>query len=192
MINAGVVRWSQDALVKANVVVSHSSRGEALLEDSPDLTPVKFAKAMNGGDGLLLVIDDKAGDTIVDHLRHRAAPKGDHGCPARHGLDHDETERFGPIDGKEERGGASEELALSRVVDFAHELHLFAVNERLKPLFKITGFLTRNFCGHAQRVAGGPCQAHGHLRTLLLRQATEEGEILSTFIGRPRLSAGNP
>jgi hypothetical protein len=72
-----LLRWSQDALVEANVVVSHSSRGEALLEHGSDMTPVELAKAINGGDGLLLVVNDKASDAVIDHFRNRTTPKGD-------------------------------------------------------------------------------------------------------------------
>jgi hypothetical protein len=46
----------------------------------------------------------KHGRAFIDDFRDRTAPEGDHWRAAGHGLDHDQTERLGPIDGKKQRG----------------------------------------------------------------------------------------
>ena len=49
----------------------------------------------------------------------RAAVVGDHGRAARHGFDHDETERLRPVDRKQQPDRAAEEIRFFGVADLA-------------------------------------------------------------------------
>ena len=54
-------------------------------------------------------VDDETGLPMLDHLGHGASAPRDDRRAARHRFDLDETERFGPIDGKQQRHGPGEE-----------------------------------------------------------------------------------
>ncbi len=72
---------------------------------------------LDGGSGLFDRPDDETGHAMLDHFRDGGDIPRDHRRAAGHGLDHDETEGLGPVDGKDQRRGASEELALGGVAD---------------------------------------------------------------------------
>jgi len=65
------------------------------------------------------VLDDKAGEALVDDLRHRTAVVGDDRRAAGHGFDHDEPERLRPVDRNQEPDRAAEEIRFLAVADLA-------------------------------------------------------------------------
>src|SRR5688572_10505128 len=95
------------------------------------LTSVEPGKPSNRLYGFCFPRYDKAGDAVVDDLRHRAGLEGNDGRAAGHGLDHDETERFWPIDGEQQRGRARQKLPFRFIIDLADELDLIPVDLRL-------------------------------------------------------------
>src|SRR5215475_256107 len=91
-------RSCAERLVVAKVVLRHPPGRETLLEARAHLVAVELAEAADRLDRLGFSIDDEACDALVDHLRDGAAAEGDDRRAARHGLDHDQTERLGPVD----------------------------------------------------------------------------------------------
>ena len=68
-----------------------------------DARAIERRQAVDGGDRTDLVLDDKAGQAVLDDFGNGAAVVGDDGRTARHRLDHDKTERFGPVDRQQQR-----------------------------------------------------------------------------------------
>src|SRR5712672_3122145 len=131
-------------LVVANVILRHSRCGKSFLEMSAHLTPVELGKPSNRLYGLCFAWHDKAGEAIIDNLWHRARAERDHGRPAGHGLDHDETKRLWPIDRKQQRSRTRQKLPFRFIIDLAGELDLGPVDLRLEPFLEIVPFSARH------------------------------------------------
>src|SRR5438552_212474 len=65
--------------------------------------PGEGAGAIDRRDRAGDVVDDEAGDALVDHLGHRPATAGDHRRPTGHRFDHREAEGLGELDEVQER-----------------------------------------------------------------------------------------
>src|SRR5262245_42312643 len=89
------------AFVDPDVVSRHATCREASLELLPASRAVERE---DGGQRLHRLVDrihDRTGHPRLEDLLHRAATEGEHGSSTGDGLDHHESERFGPVDGKE-------------------------------------------------------------------------------------------
>ena len=60
-------------------------------------TPIKPIDFGNGRQRPGVVVDNEAGDSLIDDFRNRVVAINDHKCPASHCFDHDEPEGFGPM-----------------------------------------------------------------------------------------------
>src|SRR5690606_5271406 len=69
-------------------------------------------------------IHEEARNAVLDDFRHRPAGPRDHRRAAGHGLDHGETERLRPVDGKEQRPGVAEKSRLVGIADLAEILDI--------------------------------------------------------------------
>ena len=74
-------------------------------------------------------VHHEAGDALVNDFHDRAAAKRHDRSAAGQRLDHDQPERLGPVNRKEQRRGAAEERGLLRFADFADELHQRVVEQ---------------------------------------------------------------
>src|SRR5262245_10392476 len=141
---------SQNGTVVADILLSHSFCRKALLKGGSDAAPVELMDALDGSDGLLLVIDDETAQAVVDYFGNRSTAKRDHTCPTGHRLDHNQAERFGPIDRKQQGGGASQKITLGIIGKLPDNPDLLAVDRRLKALSVVPCFGPRDLGGHAQ------------------------------------------
>ena len=82
----------------------------------------KFGQPVDGADGALFILHDKAGHAVVDDLGDRTAIECDDRRSARHGLDHDKAERLRPIDRKQQRGCTAQEFRLLAIGDLTNIL----------------------------------------------------------------------
>ena len=57
------------AAIDRQIILRHASRGEALLEPLADFLPRQMAKPIDRADGAVDVLDDEAGEAVVDHFR---------------------------------------------------------------------------------------------------------------------------
>src|SRR5206468_323234 len=114
--------------------------------------------------------------SVVDDLRHRARLEGNDGRAAGHGLDHDETERFWPIDRKQQRSRARQKLPFRFIIDLAGELDLLAVDLRLDPFLEIVPIAPRYLGGDPKWHFGGARDPDGGFRSFLGRQPAQEGQ----------------
>ena len=88
------------------------------------------------------ILDDEAGEAVVDDLRDRAAVVGNHRCTAGHGLDHDEAERLGPVDRKQQPDCAAQKIRFFVVADLADIFDEWMVHQRANDFIVI--FLIRS------------------------------------------------
>jgi hypothetical protein len=72
-----------------------------------------------------------------------------------HRFDHDQAERFGPLDRKEQRSGARQKRLFLFVVHFPHQPDLGAIDLRFEVLLEIAPFAARRLRGDAKRHPGG-------------------------------------
>src|SRR5476651_161152 len=110
--------------IDLEIVARHALDAEALVEAGADHGTIEFGKAGHGLDRLVDIANDEAAQSRLDHFRHRCCVKGDHRGAARHGLDHHQSERFGPVYGKQERTRIAEKGALLLLVDLADIFHV--------------------------------------------------------------------
>jgi hypothetical protein len=122
---------------------------EALIEARANFGAIEFRYSRYSG--RRDIMDQKAGYAIVDDFRRRAGAERDDWSTAGHGLDHDESERLGPVDGENERRTLAEEPCLLPLVYLADELDIgMGVDQRLNDLVPISLVdavdLCRDFC----------------------------------------------
>src|SRR5436305_10671925 len=88
-------------LIVAKILLRHPPGGKPFVELHPHLTSAEVRKSSDRRNSFRFSRHDKASYSVVDDLRHRAGLEGNDGRAAGHRLDHDETERFWPIDRKQ-------------------------------------------------------------------------------------------
>ena len=167
-----------------DVICSHPSCREAFLEPLAHPPAIEFPQPFYGFNSLLFVIDHKTGDAFVDYLGDRARAKSDNGRAACHRFDHDQAERFGPIDGKEQRSGSRQKRLLRLVIHFAGEPNLRAVDLRFEPLLEIAPFAARQLGRDAKLHPGSVRDANCAFRSFLGRQPPQKGELGPLFVRR--------
>src|SRR5258708_17862798 len=144
--------------IDVEIAVRHAARGEARLEDVPDPRAIEFVQPPRRCRRLYLVIDDEAGDAVIDDFRHGAATKGDDRCPAGHCLDHREAERLAPCDREDETGGIAEEGTLLRVADLAEILDVGPLEQWLHVRLEVCPVGRVDLGGGLQFHAGHRCE----------------------------------
>src|SRR5260221_2983382 len=97
------------AAIDIEILLHHAAGGEALLEPFADALARELVDAPDRRDGAGLVLDDVAGQPVLDHLRDGARMEPDDRCPTGHRLDHDEPKGLPPIDRKQESEGPAQE-----------------------------------------------------------------------------------
>src|ERR1700722_2844472 len=126
---------------------------------------------------LLLVLDNEARHTVLDHLGNGAGAICDNGRSAGHRLDHDQSERLGPIDWKQQGGGLRQERLLFGIVDLSDQMNLLAVDERFKTLLEVTGLAARDLGCNAKRSPDCVRDADSIFRSLLGGETSEKRQI---------------
>ena len=134
-----------------------------------------------------VVVDDDARSPVIDDLGDGAAPRGDDRRPARHRLDHHQPERLLPVDRRDERPRAHEELDLVRVADLAHVLDR-AAEVRADELVEVADLerlaaLRRDL----QRDAGLERDGQRAMRALVRAHAPEEHEVVAARLAPERV-----
>jgi hypothetical protein len=129
--------------------------GEASLEHSPDRPAVQIGKATHCPHGVVDAADNEPGDTVVNHFRNRCDVPGDNGGAARHSLDHGQSERFGPVDGKQEGRSIFEEIRLVGLADLTDIAHVaMAAHQGLDLIAPVVAIDPVDLGGDAQLPAG--------------------------------------
>src|SRR5204863_8957843 len=108
--------------IDVQVILGHSTRRKAFLENAANPSTVETGDRARGLCRLFLVGDDETGETLTDDFRNRASAKRDHRRPTSHGLDHCQTERLGPGDREQQGCGSAEEPSILIVGGLAEEL----------------------------------------------------------------------
>ncbi len=96
-------------LVNLEVRIDHAVAAEAGHRILANGTTVERGGSADGEEGLVNIVDEEAGASVVDQLRHRPPTGGHYRRPACHGLDDAEAEGLLEVDEMEESIGATEE-----------------------------------------------------------------------------------
>src|ERR1700729_2074546 len=83
-------------------------------------------------------IDDSPTGAAVNYLGDRTAAKCERWRAACHGLDHDKTERFGPIDREKKPEGVTQKFVLVSLIDFANKLNVRVVKQGSNRFAKVS------------------------------------------------------
>ena len=79
----------QSSMIERNVIANHSLCREPLFKAAANGTPVEFQRAGEYRNRRIGIVDDIAGDAIIDDFSHGAAPKPNYRRTVCHCLDHD-------------------------------------------------------------------------------------------------------
>src|SRR3981189_2456533 len=127
----------------SEVAFGHTAGREPLFERFANATSIEFLYPKQRPQGFGFVCNNKPGYAIIDDLRHRPAVECNDRRAAGHCLDHDKSERFRPIDRKEQRRGVAEKFFLLTVVHFPNKSDIAAIDKRFNPLLEIVCFSPR-------------------------------------------------
>ena len=105
--------------------------------------------------------------------------KSHHRRAASHCLDHHQTERLRPIDGKQQRSRLSQEAAFLILADLAQELDVCFREQRLQLAFVEVTILVVYLRGDFERQAQPAGDLHGTVDPLLRRNPPQERQVLS-------------
>ena len=133
---------------------------------------------------LVHALTNEARHAVLHDLGNRTARPGQHRRATGHGLDHDQAERLGPIDGESECECVAEEFTFFSIRNFTDELDVLSVDVRLH--FCIEVFLSswpfdlgRNLQRHSTELR----HADGFGRSFVASDSSQERQVL------PRLTA---
>ena len=108
LLEPGSVASAEHPLVHLEVRIDHAVAAEAGHRILADSTTVERGGSADGKDGLVNIVDQEAGASVVDQLRHRPPTGGHYRRPAGHGLDNAEAEGLLEVDEMEEGISATE------------------------------------------------------------------------------------
>jgi hypothetical protein len=104
--------------------------------------------AVNCFGRIVQILRNKSCLAILYHFRHRPAVICDYGRPAGDGLNHYKTERFGPIDGKEQGVGITQKIIFFPIADLANPFHMRGLQQRFDDPFEIAFVNSINLGGN--------------------------------------------
>lgn len=140
------------------------------------MRPIQGERAGKDPNRFVQAADDISGNARVDHFAHGPAVEGENRRATGHGLDHDETERFRPVDGKQKSFRIAEKFRFLAFADLADELRI-AAEQRLDFPGEIFGVDRIDFRRQLELHAGGARDADRQVRPLLPRHAPEESQV---------------
>src|SRR5262245_21751903 len=159
------------------IVVHHALHREPSLELAAADGTVDGVDMFDRRRQLLRGVADDARAPGLEDLGYGAHRARDHRRAAGHGLDHDEAERLGPVDGEDKGEGAPEELGLVVVSDLADELDERMPDERLYLALEVLAvglvYLGRDLQGNPHLLR----DLDGQIRPLLRREPAEKREV---------------
>jgi hypothetical protein len=160
----------QEAGVVPKIVMRHAGGRELRLKHGPDTSPIELTNSRGRAHRLIFRVNNKAGDTMFDHFRHRSATEGYDGCAAGQCLDHEEAERLRPVDGKQQGCRTLQEGLFGAVVDLADEFRSLAVDQGLQFFIEVAPVTARDLGCSSQGHVGVLRYANGNIRALLRGQ----------------------
>src|SRR5215831_18652119 len=105
--------------IDAHVVSCHAASGKSPLESRAAARAVELLNVAQCDQGFFFTVHDKAGYSVVDNFRHRAAVESDRWRSASHSLNHGKPERFRPIDWKQVSQRVPQKFRFLGFIDFA-------------------------------------------------------------------------
>src|SRR5512133_3520507 len=126
MLSSGIA----EPPVNVDVIAGHPQCSESRLELATARVAGQRIDLLDRTYRVRDVVTDEPGPPVLDDFGYRSAAVRDHRRAARHGLDHHEAERLGPVDRKHERPRATEERLLLVLPDLADDLHMPLLQER--------------------------------------------------------------
>src|SRR5215475_14027510 len=106
------------APIGGEILERHAARGETLLKTPADFLAGQLRNPIKSSDRAFFILDDEAGQSVIDDFSNRPAIERDDRSAACHRFYHDEAERLRPVDRIEQREGTAEKFRLLRVRNF--------------------------------------------------------------------------
>src|SRR6266496_5425381 len=100
--------------VNADIIPCHPCDSETLFKHFSTMCATDLRNAVNRFRRILQVLRNKSCLAILYHFRYRAGVVCNYRRPAGDGLNHYKTERFGPIDGKEQGVSVTQKIIFFR------------------------------------------------------------------------------
>ena len=160
--------------IKPDDLSCHCLYPETALENPTDRSGIEPSNFVQSLHCLLRTIDDDPGDTVFDNLAHASLVPGYDRYPACHRLDHHETERFGPIDRKDQGDCAREEgllLCIGQAADVPDAIIQPGPHDRVEVGRIPRIYRTRQLQWQSSRLR----EFYRPIRPLLVGHATDEG-----------------
>src|SRR5437762_2442963 len=168
-------RRSDGFSVESEIILRHRDRRKAPLECLAHGAAIERVNPSHCGDGFIDRTYDESRQAVVDDFGDRAFVPGDHRRSAGHRFDHDDAEGFRPVDGEQQRGGASQQLVLLEVADFANVIDV-RIELRLDDFAKIARVGSVGLCGDAKPHAGLPRDIDRAVGALFRRNTADKCE----------------
>src|SRR3954468_10471452 len=165
------------ASIDLEVVARHALDREALLERGAYAGAIEVADTTYRFDRRIDGIDDESILALADDFGHRARAPGHAGRATRHRFDHDQPERFRPIDRKQQRPRLAQELALVALADFSYVFHVGLRQQRLDLGGEILAVRGIHLGRDAQLQARAAGDLDGAVGAFLRREAPEKREV---------------
>jgi len=129
----------------------HTPVGEAALEGFAALPAVDTGEILDGFDSFVNTFYEEAGDALFDDLGDGTQWICNDRKAACYGFDEHDTERFGPVNGKQQGGGISQKFVLLGIANLADELDEFVTQHGFDVSFEIIAVTLVNLGGDFQR-----------------------------------------
>src|SRR4029077_15877884 len=163
----------------------HPAGAESPLKDFTTRVPAQKLDAINRVNGTLETVDNETSLFMFQYFGNRAISIGDCRCTARHGLDHHQPKRLGPIDWKYKSQSPAEELVLFGFRDFANEFDKGGVEEWLDFGLKILVVDGIHLCCNLELDSSVPSDGDGAIDPFLWRDPSQKGQIRAGFSCNP-------
>src|SRR5262245_9068294 len=183
LVDADSVHPARDqSAVDGQIVAGHPTRTEPLVEHLSDRPPAQLGGLLNSANRVVEIINHKTCDPVINHFRDRPAAVSNHRRAARHRLDHDQPERFRPVDREQQRPSVPQKLVLLALADLTDIFHQRILEERLDCASEVIPINGIHFRRDTQLHPDPAGDLNGTIHALLRRNSTEERKI----IARPR------
>src|SRR5262245_47589582 len=163
--------------IHLEIAKRHRGGREPCLEFGSARAPVERRDALEGMDEFGIAGTYEARDAVSYELGHGTPAPGDDRCPTCERLDHDESERLGPVNRKQECAGTAKEIPFSRDVHLAQVLDERIVQERADGGLEVAAIDRIDLCRDLERHPHGLGEGDGRVETLLGRDASDEEEV---------------
>jgi len=131
---------------------------------------------------LLHGFDNISGNSISHNFAHRPAAKRDRRRAARHGLDHDQTKRLRPVNGKEQRIRIAQKFFFTGIAHLAQKLNQRMVKEWTNFVLHVPAIFFVDLSRDLERHSCAFGDLYRSIRTFFRRNSAKKQQVLPTLL----------